>query len=79
MQYDLLPNIIKYFSSKSKRSFILGSTLKLVLFVGFFLGYSDFPYIMKADIFKFKNTTDNPIAMVTSLSAEYFWFLGYFS
>ena len=25
MQYDLLPNIIKYFSSKSKRSFILKS------------------------------------------------------
>ena len=53
--------------------FFVGSTLKNVLLVDFFLGYSDFPYFIKADISKFKNTTDNPSSTVTSPTAAYFW------
>ena len=58
---------------RSGLTFFVGSSLKPVLLVVFFLRYSDFPSFMKADIFKFKNTTDNPSATVASLSAAYFW------
>ena len=59
--------------SQKRIEFLVGSPLKPVLLVVFFLRYSDFPSFMKADIFKFKNTTDNPSATVASLSAAYFW------